>query len=83
MMDFEKASMRTFSNTFTETNITGYFFHLCKSIYRKVLDIRCKVKYQTDQEFNTEVKCFCALAFVPVSDVIDAFEELCDDDALR
>ena len=58
MMDFEKASMRTFSDTFTETNITGCFFRLCKSIYRKVVVIGCKVKYQTDQEFNTKVKYF-------------------------
>ena len=28
------------------------------------------------------MKCFCALAFVPVSDVIDTFDELCDDDDL-
>ena len=54
MMDFEKAIMRTFSDMFTETILLDvFFFYFCKSIYRKVVDIGCNVKYQTDQEFNT------------------------------
>ena len=40
------------------------------------------MRYQSDSEFNTLVKCFAALAFIPPSDVVDAFEELIDNDDL-
>ena len=41
-----------------------------------------KVRYQSDCAFNTKVKCLMALAFIPLSDIIDAFIELVDDDDL-
>ena len=45
-------------------------------------DIGLKVRYQSDCAFNTKVKCLMALAFIPPSDIIDAFIELVDDDDL-
>ena len=45
-------------------------------------DIGLKVRYQTDCDFNTKVKCLMALAFIPPPDIINAFKELVDDDDL-
>ena len=42
-------------------------------------DIGLKVQYQTDCDFNTKVRCFISLAFIPPPDTIDAFIELVDD----
>ena len=80
MIDFEMASVNSFSDCFTTTNVTGCFFHLCQNIFRKVVNLGLKVRYQTDSHFNTKVKCLSALAFVPVADVISVFELLSDDD---
>lgn len=46
------------------------------------MDIGLKSGYLTDAEFNNKIKCFTALAFLPVCDVIDGFRKLTDDDDL-
>ncbi|XP_068208538.1 uncharacterized protein [Palaemon carinicauda] len=82
MTDFEKANFDSFQNYFSNVSVTGCLFHLAKNIFRKVCEFGHKVRYQSDSEFNTLVKCFTTLAFVPSSDVIRAFEELVDNDDL-
>ena len=82
MVDFEKASINAFSAVFPTTKVTGCLFHMAKNIYRHIVDLGSKSRYQTDEEFNNKIKCFTALAFLPVHDVIDGFIELSDDDDL-
>ncbi|CAI9729249.1 Hypothetical predicted protein [Octopus vulgaris] len=48
----------------------------------KVTDIGLKMRYQTDCDFNTKVKCLMALAFIPPLNTVDAFIELVDDNDL-
>ena len=47
-----------------------------------VTDIGLKIRYQTDGDFNTKIKCLMALAYVPPPDTIDAFIEIVDDDEM-
>ena len=82
MVDFEKASINAFSDIFPTTKITGCLFHMAKNIYRHIVDLGLKSRYQTDAEFNNKIKCFTALPFLPVQDVIEGFLELTDDDDL-
>ena len=39
-----------------------------------------KVKYHNDSSSSHKVRCFLALAFLPVADVVNGFEELSEDD---
>ena len=82
MVDFEKASSNAFSAVFPTTKVTGCLFHMAKNICRHIVDLGLKSRYQTDAELNNKIKCFIALAFLPVHDVIDGFIELSDDDDL-
>ncbi|XP_068225286.1 uncharacterized protein [Palaemon carinicauda] len=82
MVDFEKASVNAFSAVFPTIKVTGCLFHMAKNIYRHIVDLGLKSRYQTDAEFNNKIKCFTALAFLPVQDIIDGFIELSDDDDL-
>ena len=63
MVDFEKASINAFSAVFPTTKVTGCLFHMAKNIYRHIMDLGLKSRYQTDAEFNNKIKCFTALAF--------------------
>ena len=80
MVNFEKASINTFSAVIPTTKATDCLFHMAKNIYRHIVDLGLKLHYQTDAEFNNKIKCFTALAFLPVHDIIDGFIELSDDD---
>ena len=90
MVDFEKASINAFS-VFPTTKATEKALilafskstiHVAKNIYRHIVDLGLKSRYQTEAEFNNKFKCFTALAFLPVHDVIDGFIQLSDDDNL-
>ena len=64
--------------------VLGGLFYLGQCIWRRVADMGLKKRYQENKCFLLNVKKLLALAFVPVSDVIKAFElitdELNDDD---
>ena len=76
MVDFKKASINAFSAVFPTTKAIDCLFHMAKNIYRHIVDLGSKSRYQTDAEFKNKIKCFTALAFLPVHDVIDGFIEL-------
>ena len=48
-------------------------------MWRKVQELGLKKKYEEDKRFRLNVKKLRALAFVPVSDVIKAFDLIADD----
>ncbi len=41
-----------------------------------------KEQYNNDPSFALKIKCFSAMAFLPLEDVVDAFELLSDDEAI-
>ena len=82
MFDFEKATMNAIQNIFPSVSISGCLFHLCQSIYRKIMELGCKEQYNNDESFSLKCWCLSALAFLPSVDVIDGFEQLIDNDEL-
>ena len=79
MMDFEKAPMNSAEAAFPRAAITGCFYHLSQSVYRKIQSEGLQNTYTTDEAFALHAQMIPALAFVPVNDVITAFEALQDD----
>ena len=44
---FVKGTVGTFPNA----DISGYLFHMCSSIWKKILAVGLQVQYDNDQEF--------------------------------
>lgn len=80
MVDFEKAAINAASKTFQNSMVHGCFFHLGQSFWRHIQSIGLQQKYQTDSQFAWKLKHLLALAFVPCTNVIDAFECLAESD---
>ncbi|XP_068234088.1 uncharacterized protein [Palaemon carinicauda] len=82
MVDFEIAIQRAFTSIFPNCSIVGCLFNLGQSLYWKITDLGLREKYNTESDFFLKVRCFSALAFIPVAGVEEAYEELTDDDEI-
>ena len=82
MSDFEKAAIDSVKTALPNVSVTGCYFHLGQSLWRKVQDLGHREQYVEDEEFRLKCKSLLALAFLPPDEVIDAFEEL-DDEGLE
>ena len=80
MVDFEKAAINAFQKVFntptSQISVSGCFFHLQKSILRKVQDLGLKINYETDSKFAHDVNKIGALAFLLPGDVQQGFDNL-------
>lgn len=76
LTDFEKAAMDAFRDAYQTTEISGCYFHLCQSVLRKVSELGLRPAYDTDDPLRCFIRCLPALAFVPLEEVVDAFDEL-------
>ena len=75
MIDFEKAAMNSLEKKFIAC-VSGCFFHLSQSIYRKIQANGLTTDYQQDRDFALKLKMLPCLAFVPEIDAIDSFNIL-------
>ena len=57
----------------------GCLFHFGQCIWRNIQSHGLQNKYQADKSFYLNIKKLIALSFVPISDVIKAFELIVDD----
>ncbi|XP_022160472.1 uncharacterized protein LOC111026661 [Myzus persicae] len=80
VIDFEQAFIKSFKELYTDVKIHGCFFHFTQCLWRKLQSCGLKNRYSTDAIFSHEIKKLSALAFVPVDNVIFAFEELINSD---
>ena len=80
IMDFEKGAINSITNAFQGITVTLCLFHFFQSLYRKLVELGFINQYHNDGEFNLKIRCYSALAFLPVDHVVDAFIELSDDD---
>jgi len=77
MIDFEQALFDAFNDVFTNTKIRGCYFHFGQYIWRKIQTISdIREKYISDADFALNIKQVMPLAFIPVPDVVDTFDEL-------
>lgn len=75
-VDFEKSLSNAIIKVFGEDCEIWYcFFHLGQNVVRYV-SRKDAVKFRQDKDFATRVRCLTALAFLPVEEVVEAFEEL-------
>ena len=56
----------------------GLFSHLGQCLLRKVFELLYKKEYETEEEFPKAIRMFSSLALLPPSEVVPAFETLCD-----
>ena len=80
LMDFEQALHNSFVSHFPHSEVAGCVFHLGQSIWRKICALGESHRYNTDDSFQVKIKCFCALAFLPIEDVVNGFLDLSDDE---
>ena len=81
-LDFEIAVATSMSVVFGEDVLIWFcLFHLSQNNCRKICENH-KSRYQSpnETEFATRCRMVTALAFVPVDDVIETFEELIEFD---
>ncbi|XP_077297552.1 aminopeptidase N-like [Arctopsyche grandis] len=75
MMDFERAAINAVQNQWPNAQVTGCFFHLSQSIYRKIQELGL-TEFYDNQENAIKFKMVLALAFVPPENVVESWEEL-------
>ena len=78
MIDYELASMNAIQEIFPDAIVQGCLYHLSQAIYRKVQHHGLQVAYQNNCDLSLSIRMLAALAFVPVNDIVHAFEELSD-----
>lgn len=76
MTDFERAAISAAKNVFPDADVNGCFFHFCQCLFRQIQANGLQKIYQDDPEFALQIRCLAALAFVPVNDVLQRYNEL-------
>lgn len=76
MIDFEIAAKQAIASVFPQASIVGCYFHLGQSLWRRVQSEGLQQQYQDDADFALLIRHLLALAFVPLDDMEDAFEEV-------
>ena len=69
MTDFEKPAMNAFQNRFRNAEISGCYFHLGQSVWRRIQNNNLSGIYKQNPDFAIRVRKFLALAFVPPQQV--------------
>lgn len=79
MADFEKAALYSFSQSFPNATLRGCFFHFMQAIWRKIQEQpQIRERYLQDPDFAFSLKMLPCLAYVPVEQVVEKFEQLLD-----
>jgi hypothetical protein len=75
--DFEIGLFLACLDFFAEDDLAGCFFHFNQSIMKHVDSLGLRPKYIADFDFRVRVKNLSSLAFLPASDIPDAFDLIC------
>ena len=76
MVDYEQACINAVRQVYPQSSLVGCLFHLCKSVFRHVQSEGLQQMYMENEVFRSNVRMIPALAFVPLDDIIPAFEGL-------
>ena len=83
MTDFEMAAIRAMQRQFPTVEVTGCMFHFGQCVWRKLQSEGMAARYNAEPDFAGMVKQMLALAFVPVTDVVQTYETLTEPDEFR
>ncbi|CAF1257971.1 unnamed protein product [Rotaria sordida] len=84
LSDFESGTIKTIKEVFPNIIHRGCLFHFGQCVWRHIQDNGLSKKYQEDECFRSNVRKLLSLPFVPVDDVVAAFQMIegdFDDDA--
>ncbi|CAB4493943.1 unnamed protein product [Rhizophagus irregularis] len=74
--DFEQAAIHAAQDEFTSCLHKGCFFHFCQNLWRKIQASGLAIEYGSDEEFSIKLRYLTALAFLPSSDIPNAFDQI-------
>ncbi|XP_034944394.1 uncharacterized protein [Chelonus insularis] len=74
MVDFERPFMDAIKETYPGIKISGCHFHFTQCVWRHIQLCGFQARYNKDVTFALNLKLLMALAYVPVNDVISAYE---------
>lgn len=80
MVDSGRSYMYAFTECFPNIDIAGCYFHMIQCVWRKIQHYGLQKNYNTNIIFVRNVRMLFSLAFVPVNDIIDAYEEIVASD---
>lgn len=80
--DFELAFMKAVRALMPDADIEGCLFHYKQCQWRKIQSCGLVSNYNNDVYTERILKMICAIAFVPVRHVVDAFVLLCELDEI-
>lgn len=75
-IDFEMATLNAVKRNFPLSEVHGCFFHFSQNIWRHIQNVGLQNVYNNDEDFALNLRYLIALAFVPVDNVENAYEEL-------
>ena len=76
LVDFEIAAINSVQAAFPDCHISGCFYHLCRCVTRHVASLGLKKEYESNKDFNLQVKSLMSLSFVPPHEVLPVFDQL-------
>ncbi|CAB4045553.1 Hypothetical predicted protein, partial [Paramuricea clavata] len=76
MVDMELAVINAFESVFTCARVTTCFFHFRKALKDQVAKKGCIVEFNNSAILQTFIKMMAALAFVPIDQVVDTWENV-------
>lgn len=74
IIDFEMAAIKAARQVWPNAKIQGCHFHLKKNMVHNLGQHGLKKRYEEDIQFAHEIKMLMSLGFLPVDEVITAFE---------
>ena len=75
-VDYERAAINAVRIVYRDSDDYGCFFHLSKNMYERAQENGLSPLYLADQLFRTNIRMICTMAFVPVADIDQCFDEL-------
>lgn len=79
-IDFEQSAIKALQKKFPTSSIHGCNFHFAQSLWKHIQQIGMQKKYSEDPDFALNMRLVLSLAFVPINDVEEAFQQLASSD---
>lgn len=76
MVDFEMAAINSVRENFPLADVRGCHFHFGQNVWRKIQQLGLQTEYNEDEEFAFNLRLLISLAYVPLDNVMTAYEEL-------
>ncbi|CAF1433378.1 unnamed protein product [Rotaria sp. Silwood1] len=79
LSDYESGTIKAIKDFFPNAIHRGCLFHFGQCVWRHIQDNGLSKKYQDDENFRLNVRKLLSLPFVPVVDVVEAFNLVADN----